>query len=328
MLGLISGLVAPAAAPHPRSVARVPTETGTQIPVARTPLRANDGFSVAVGAKEAVGIGALTGAGRNAGEGASLLQIADAGLSDISDALIRMKELATEADTTSYSRGERAIMNAEFDQLRTEIDSIVDRTKFNDSKVLEGTSLAFKVGTGNASQDSITLSIAAATVAGLDAGLTSDSIDNVSNASQALTDVTNAIDVLSGIQSSTDGAAVRFDGVQRLVTLDKNTLSALRTDLLVRPVTVGTAGQLASLVSQEYLSRAAPVAAGRLSSAERALLSTSQLRSTEPPQANDRTPSRDEAQPKAVRRPSPYETVQYNKPSSRGETSHSVDIEA
>ena len=327
MLSLISALVAPAATPRPRSVARVPTETGTQIPVARTPLRANDGFSVAVGAKEAVAIGALTAAGRNAGEGASLLQIADAGLSDISDALIRMKELATEADTTSYSRGERAIMNAEFDQLRTEIDSIVDRTKFNDSKVLEGTSLAFKVGTGNASQDSITVSIAAATVAGLDAGLASDSIDNVSNASQALTDVTNAIDVLSGIQSSTDGAAVRFDGVQRLVTLDKNTLSALRTDLLVRPVTIGTAGQLASLVSQEYLSRAAPVAAGRLSSAERVLLSTSQLRSAEPPRADDRTLSEGEAQPKAVRRPSPYETVQNTKPSFRGETSHGVDIE-
>ena len=208
MLSLISSLAAPAALPSRRSVAQISTGTGTQVPVARTPLRANDSFSVAVGATEAVDIGALTGARHNAAEGASLLQVAATGLGEISDALIRMKELATEAKTTSYSRAERAIMNVEFDELRTEIDNIIDRTEFNDIKVLEGTSLAFKVGTGNASQDSITVSISAATVAGLDAGLASDRIDDESSAGDALTNVTNAIDVLGGIQASVDGAVV------------------------------------------------------------------------------------------------------------------------
>ena len=328
MLNLISGLVAPAAPPSQGSVVQTPTGTGTQLPLARTPLRANDGFSVAVGTNEAADIGALTGASRNAGEGASLLQVADTGLSKISDALTRMKELATLAKTTSFSRGERAIMNAEFAELSAEIDSIVVRTEFNDIKVLEGTSLAFKVGTGNASQDSITVSISAATVADLDADLASDRIDDESSASDALTNVTNAIDVLGEIQASVDGAVVRFQGVQRSLTSDKNILTALRTDLLERPVTIGTADNLANLVSQEFLSQAAPAAVALLSSAERVLLSTSQLQPVEPSQAGDQTRSQEEPQTKAVKRPSAYETGQNTKSSSGGETTHSVDIEA
>ena len=328
MLNLISGLVAPTALPSQRSVAQTPTGTGTQLPVARTPLRANDGFSVAVGTNEAADIGALTGASRNAAEGASLLQVAATGLSEISDALTRMKELATLAKTTSYSRGERAIMNAEFAELSAEIDSIVDRTEFNDIKVLEGTSLAFKVGTGNASQDRITVSISAATVADLDADLASDRIDDESSASDALTNVTNAIDVLGDIQASVDGAVVRFQGVQRSLTSDKNILTALRTDLLERPVTIGTADNLANLVSQEFLSQAAPAAVARLSSAERVLLSSSRLQPVAPLQADDPTPSQEEPQTKAVKRPSAYETGQNARSSSSSETAHSVDIEA
>jgi flagellin len=333
MVSLISNLITPAALPSPRSAAQaaIVTGTDTQLPLARTPLRAKDSFSVTVGAKQALEIGALTGARHNAGEGASLLQIAATGLGEISDALTRMEELAEEAETSSYSRGERAIMNAEFDALRSEIDDIVDRTEFNDIKVLEGISLDFKVGTGNAGQDSITVSISAAAVADLDADLASDRIDDESSASDALTNVTNAIDVLSDIQAAVDGAGVRFQAAQQNLASNENILSALRADLIDRPVTIGTADNLADVVSQEFLARAAPAAVGFLSSAGRVLLSSSQLQAIEPSQAADPTPSQEEPQTKtkAVKRPSAYETApRSNKSSSPSETPHSVDFKA
>lgn len=328
MLSLISGLVAPPALPSQRSVAQTATGTDTQLPLARTPLRAKDSFSVTVGAQEAVDIGALTGASYNAGEGASLLQVAATGLSEISDALTRMEELAEEAETSSYSRGERAIMNAEFDELRTEIDSIVDRTKFNNINVLDGIDLDFKVGTGNDDQDSITVSISAAAVADLDADLASDRIDDESSASDALTNVTNAIDVLGAIQASVDGTGVRFQAAQQYLTSNQIILTALKTDLLERPVTIGTSDNLADLARQEYLSRAAPAAVGLLSSAGRVLLSSSQLQAIEPSQADDQTPSQEKTPTtKAVKAPSAYETGQNTKSSSsRSEAAHSVDL--
>jgi flagellin len=240
-----------------------------------------------------------------------------------------MKELATEASTTSPSRRDRAIMNAEFETLRAEIDSIAERTEFNDVKPLKGISLAFKVGTGNSSQDSITVSLSAATVASLDAGLVSDTIADASSASQALTDVTSAIDALKDIQASVDGATVRFQSARQYLASDKQILTAQRKDMVERPVTIGTADHLANLVRQEYLSKAVPAAAGKLSSGSRVLLSSSRIQPLGLSRAEDRTPSQEEAPVGAVvKRTSAYEAAQNTGSSSSGETAHSVDIEA
>ena len=330
MFSLISSLATPAVQSGPRFVTRISDQAGTQLPVARTPLRANDGFSVAVGTNEAAEIGALNGARRNAEVGLSLLLAADSGLDEISDVLTRMEELATLASSTTLprSRRERAILNAEFEELRAEIDQIVDRTEFNNIKVLNGTQLAFKVGTGNALEDGISVSLSAATVASLDASLASDTITDASSASQALTNVTSAIDAQKGIQASVDGAALRFQAARRNLTLGKNILSNLWTDLLERPVTIGTADHLADMTSQEFLSKAVPSGAGHLSSAVQALLSTTQLQPIQPLPANDRTPNQEEMQTKTAKRPSAYETGQQTKPSARSEAPHSVDIEA
>ena len=136
------------------------------------------------------------------------------------------------------------------------------------------------------------------------------------------------IDVFGDIQASVDGTAVRFQAVQQNLTLSKNILTDLRTDLLERPVTIGTADRLANLVSQEFLSRAAPAVARQLSSAERVLLASSRLQPIELSRAAEQTPNQEEPQTKAVKRPSAYETGQDTKPSSRRETTHSVDLEA
>jgi flagellin len=330
MLSSFSALIAPAPLPRPRSTTKVPHETGTQLPTARVSARARDAFSVTLGTTEAAEIGALIGANRNVGEGVSLLQVADAGLDEISDALIRMKELATSASsaTAPLSRGDRAIANAEFEALRTEVDNIVDRTEFNDIKVLEGVSLDFKVGSGNASQDSITVTLSAATIAGLNTSLAADTIASAADASQALTDVTSAIDALSTIQGSVDGAAARFRTAARNLTSGKIILSNLRTSLLERPVTIGTADYLANVAQQEFLSRAVPAAAGQLSSAARVLLSSLQVQPIESSQAEVRKIYQENGQVKAVKQPSGYEAGQNTKSSSPSETSHSVDLKA
>ena len=328
MLGLISGLVLPAPLAGTRSVEQTSAGAGTQLPVARTPTGANDSFSVAVGTTEAADIGALTEARRNADAGASLLRVADKGLDKIGDALTRMKELAKQASKTPPSILEGAILNAEFEGLRAEIDRIADQTEFDNIKVLQGTQLAFKVGTGTASRDSITVSLSAATVASLNAGLASDKITSASGAGQALTNVTSAIDALKNIQSTVDGAAVRFQGAQRNLATGKNILTDLRTDLLERPVTIGTADHLSNLVREQFLARAAPAAAGRLSSVLRALVSTSQLQPIETRQVDNQALSRENTQTEAAKPPSTYETGHDTKSSSHGEPYQGVDIEA
>jgi flagellin len=94
-------------------------------------------------------IAVLQQGSRNASDGISMLQTMEGAMGVIDDNLIRMKELAEQAATGSYSDAQRTIMNAEFGEMADEIDRIAGATKFNDIAMLNtGTgSVSIHVGT-------------------------------------------------------------------------------------------------------------------------------------------------------------------------------------
>lgn len=73
---------------------------------------------------------------RNARDGISMLQTMEGGMEAIGNALIRLKQLAEQAATGSYSPGQRRIMDAEFAQMIYELDRVANRTEFNSVKML------------------------------------------------------------------------------------------------------------------------------------------------------------------------------------------------
>jgi flagellin len=77
---------------------------------------------------------------RNALDGISMLQSMEGAMGVIDDNLIRMKELAEQASTGSYSADQRTIMNAEFGEMADEIDRIANSTSFNSIAMLNSSS--------------------------------------------------------------------------------------------------------------------------------------------------------------------------------------------
>jgi flagellin len=75
---------------------------------------------------------------RNANDAVSMLQTMDGAAQVIDEKLIRMKELAEQAATGTYSDEQRAIMHDEFAAMRDEIDRIANATDFNGVKMLNG----------------------------------------------------------------------------------------------------------------------------------------------------------------------------------------------
>lgn len=73
---------------------------------------------------------------RNAQDGISMLQTMEGAMGVIDENLIRMKELAEQAATGSYSTAQRTIMNAEFAEMANEIDRVAGATAFNGIKML------------------------------------------------------------------------------------------------------------------------------------------------------------------------------------------------
>jgi flagellin len=76
-------------------------------------------------------IAVLTQGSRNASDGISMVQTMEGAMAVMDENLIRMKELAEQAATGSYSSAQRTIMDAEFSEMASEIERIAGATAFN-----------------------------------------------------------------------------------------------------------------------------------------------------------------------------------------------------
>ncbi len=81
---------------------------------------------------------------RNANDAISLIQTADGALGVIDEKLIRMKELAEQAATGTYTSDQRAIIDAEYQAMASEITRIANGTEFNGVKLLNGNLSGFE----------------------------------------------------------------------------------------------------------------------------------------------------------------------------------------
>lgn len=75
---------------------------------------------------------------RNANDAISMIQTADGALQIVDEKLIRMKELAEQAATGTYTSDQRIIIDSEFQAMKSEIERIAQSTEFNGTKLLNG----------------------------------------------------------------------------------------------------------------------------------------------------------------------------------------------
>lgn len=90
-------------------------------------------------------------ANRNANDGISLVQIAEGGLSEVSNMLVRLRELSIQASSDTIGDRERALVDVEYQQLKEEIERVAQTTNFNGTPLLNGMGgvLDFQVGVQN-----------------------------------------------------------------------------------------------------------------------------------------------------------------------------------
>jgi flagellin len=98
----------------------------------------DDAASLAISNKLRADIATLKQASSNASQGSSLLQVANGGLSQISDILTRMKTLSTQVVNGTLSASERQFANQEFSNLITQVGSTAQQTQVNGIAMLNG----------------------------------------------------------------------------------------------------------------------------------------------------------------------------------------------
>ena len=93
-------------------------------------------------------IGSISEALKNASSAKSLSQMADSGLSEINNLLSRIREISVQASSSTLTSGDRTSLQTEVDAYLSEIDNITKSIKFNDLKLLDGSTkkVTFMIG--------------------------------------------------------------------------------------------------------------------------------------------------------------------------------------
>ena len=112
---------------------------------------ADDAAGLAISENLKAQIRSIRQAKRNADDGISLIQTAEGGLSEISNIVIRLRELSVQAASDTVGDTERGFSDIEFQQLKEEIQRISSSSEFNGRKLLDGSGglVEIQVGAGN-----------------------------------------------------------------------------------------------------------------------------------------------------------------------------------
>ena len=216
----------------------------------------DDAAGLAISSRMTSQVNGLNMAVRNANDAISLVQTADGAIVEIEAMLQRMRELAVQAASGTYSATDRDALEVEFDALQAAIQDINDDTQWNGTALLSGGStFTFHVG-ANASQtiavtvkdfDTTGENAASASVGifeNIDDTTTTDyedddtndlaalSVDTVSLAGTALTNLTHAITRVQAHRATLGATINRLEyAADNLANVSQNT-SASRSRVL------------------------------------------------------------------------------------------------
>jgi flagellin len=119
---------------------------------------ADDPAGLAISDQMNATIRSMNQAQRNAQDAVSLIQVFEGGTTEISNMLIRIRELSIQASSDTVGERERAMLNLEVQELKSEITRVARTTTYMDRELLAGEEvrLEFQVGVNNdASKDRI-----------------------------------------------------------------------------------------------------------------------------------------------------------------------------
>lgn len=192
---------------------------------------------------------------RNAQDGISMLQTMEGAMATIDDSLIRMKELAEQAATGSYSDQQRNIMNNEFKQMAAEITRIAEKTEFNTITMLDSANASQTIhfgidSDGGASSITVNSVDVTATTLGIDSA--SASVTSTALAQTALGLVNTAIKTKDSARASFGYMMNRISSTATVLNISAENLKAAES----RVSDVDVAQEMAAMTRNQVLAQA------------------------------------------------------------------------
>ena len=257
-----------------RNVSRVTERLGVSFQRLSTGLRiataADDAAGLAISERLRSQIRSLSQASRNANDGISLVQVGEGALNEVSNILIRLRELAVQAANGSSSTDDKDTIQEEFESLVNEISRIGESTEFNGINLLDGSSstVSFQIGI-NTTPDIDVLQVTLDAVLATDLGLFTQDVGRTGDTSEAINQIDVAINQISALRGRFGALQNRLQSTIANLAVAQESLSAAESRIRDVDVAIETA----ELTRNSILQQAAISILGQANAQPQAALS-------------------------------------------------------
>jgi flagellin len=215
----------------------------------------DDAAGLAISEKLKGHIRGLRQAKRNSDDGISLIQTAEGGLNEISNIIIRLRELSIQAASDTVGDTERGFSNIEFQNLLEEVQRISQGSEFNGRKLLDGSGgvVEIQVGIHNDPTNDRLKYDSTTTDASLEAlGLIGEGIANKEGAQLSLAKLDDALTRINGTRANLGALQNRLQSASNSIAITEENFSAANSR--IRDVDV--ASETADMAKNNILSQA------------------------------------------------------------------------
>ncbi len=205
--------------------------------LARNYNRLSTGLRISTAADDAAGLAiserlrsqvrSLAQASRNANDGISLVQVGEGALNEVSNILVRLRELTIQSANGSSSPQDKNTIKEEFDSLVNEVNRIAQSTEFNGIRLLDGSAstVTFQVGINTtAGIDSLDVTLTPALTTSL--GLSTVDVGSGGNTSFAIGAIDDAINQVSALRGKFGSLQNRLQSTIANLGVTSESLSA------------------------------------------------------------------------------------------------------
>ncbi len=209
----------------------------------------DDAAGLAVATRMDAKVRGLNQAIRNANDGISLAQTAEGAMGEISNILVRMRELAVQSANGTAAASDRTAINDEATALLAQIGDISSRTDFNGTVLLAAAG-TFSIQTGVETGESVDIDLVAMDATGL--AVAAVDLSTSAGASTALNLLDTAIDLVAGERAKIGATQNRLDAT--VSNLTSTTLNL--TDAKSRIEDADFSAESTKLASAQILAQA------------------------------------------------------------------------
>ncbi len=168
---------------------------------------------------------------RNSNDGIALAQTAEGSLGEVTNMLQRVRELAVQSASGTYQDAtDRTYMQAEVDQLTSQIDQVITNTKFNGVQLFDASTATVTVQSGANGSDTVALTMANLTSLAASGGAAgSYDVSTATAANTLLGTVDGELDSINSARASLGAGQNRLESVVNNLTSNATNLADARS---------------------------------------------------------------------------------------------------